>query len=449
MINIKSENQPTKNILHYKKKNNAVNLKINLSLVTENNLQGLCEVIGKIINTLGGTHLINIDYLPPCLLKAYSKQPNIKFNKSSKITLRKLTKCKNCYIHKHCFGVPTTLINILKPKIEPVTNKPNEIVFEITNVCNHNCLMCFAQSKTTTKYEPSVAKLSTVMREMKSLGIRTIRFTGGEPLLRRDIFKILELAKKNNFYTILNTNSTLLTTDRMQILEKFVDNVLTSIHGYNQITESRITNNKSLFKQKLKNIYKLTHSKIPIVRVGSVMTHDLIDNHQKYFKMLKTLGVRNWELYRPMLTSQSIKAHPNFNISVNEIKKCVNFLYEINLAGINAKIANAIPFCIIDNRKKARLTLIGAGADDGHSRLIYDARGYFKPSYFLNINLGNTVKEALEHRLFKKIRSSKNLPKNCKNCSFLLHCMGGSRFLAFQSYKNYFKPDPLAIHSMI
>ena len=133
----------------------------------------------------------------------------------------------------------------------------------------------------------------------------------------------------------------------------------------------------------------------------------------------------------------------HLNISKNEIEKCLDFLYEINLLGINAKITNAVPFCVTENKQKARLTLVGAYADDGRSRLIYDARGYFKPSYFLDINLGNTIKNALTHSFLKKIKSLDYLPKICKGCLFLRHCRGGSRFLAFQNYKNYFEPDPL------
>ena len=144
-----------------------------------------------------------------------------------------------------------------------------------------------------------------------------------------------------------------------------------------------------------------------------------------------------------MISSHLTKTHPEFNVSKNDIKKCINFLYKINLKGINAKIANSVPFCITNNEQKARLTLSGSHADNGSSRLIYSFNGYFKASYFLNVNLGYTIVDALNNPFLKKINSFDYLPKKCKNCILLRHCAGGSRFLAFQNYKTYFKLDPL------
>ena len=441
---MKNKSQPGKKLLHYQKNNNEVYLKIDLPLITKNNLPKLCDTIDKILCSLGNQYLITIEHLPFCLVKNHLNRPNIKFHKFPKTPYCKLPKCTECKVHKYCHGIPVKLSKILKNKIKPIADKPNEIVLEITKNCNHNCIMCFAKSKTEENQEPSITQINAIMKEMKNLGINTIRFTGGEPFLRKDIFELLRLAKKNNFYVILNTNTTLLSVNKIRILEKFVDNILTSVHGYNQITETRITGNKSLFKQKIKNIYRLVRSNIPIIRVGSLITRDLVNNHHKHLKLLDSIGIKNWELYRPMLSPQAIKKHPDLNIPMKVINDCIDFLYEINLKGINAKIANPVPFCITSSEQKVRLTLVGAYADDGRSRLIYDAQGYFKPSYFLDINLGNTIKDALIHPFLKKIKSLDYLPKMCRSCAFLRHCGGGSRFSAFQNYKTYFKLDPLA-----
>ena len=438
------ENQNKNKLLNYQKNNNKVLLRINSALITKNNLTNLCIAVDKILCTLGNHYLITVEYLPFCLLKNHLKRPNIKFKTSAKTDYCKLPQCKNCKEYNYCYGIPTILNKILQNEIKPIIDKLDEIVIEITRSCNHNCRMCFAKSKTKKVPDPSIDRINTIMNEMKSLNINTIRFTGGEPLLKKDIFEILRLAKKNNFYVILNTNATLLSTNKIRILEKFVDNVLTSVHGHNQNTETQSTRNKTLFKQKIANIYKLTRSSIPIIRVGSIMTNNLIKNYEKYYKLLTTIGIKNWEIYRPMISSHLTKTHPEFNVSKNDIKKCINFLYKINLKGINAKIANPVPFCITNNEQKARLTLSGSHADDGRSRLVYSFNGYFKTSYFLNINLGYTIVDALNNSFLKKINSFDYLPKQCKNCNLLRHCAGGSRFLAFQSHKNYFQLDPLA-----
>jgi len=59
--------------------------------------------------------------------------------------------------------------------------------------------MCFAKSKTNKNQEPDITQIKAIMKEMKNLGINTIRFTDRKPLLRKDLFEILKLAKKTIF----------------------------------------------------------------------------------------------------------------------------------------------------------------------------------------------------------------------------------------------------------
>lgn len=432
-------------LLDYRKDNNLLHLKINPFLINKNNITLLCETIDKVLSAIKNNRLVNIEYLPFCLLKNHLERANINFVKFSRTSYYKLPKCTKCKMYKYCYGIPRELIKVLKNKIRPIADRPKEIVIEVTKSCNQNCIMCFSKSENESDSIPSLNKIISIMDEMKELDIKTIRFTGGEVFLRKDIFEILKTAKQNNFYLVINTNSTLLSLGMIKRVERFVDNVLISLHGHNEMTEHEISRDKNLFKQKIKNIFTLLHSSIPIVRVGSLITHNLINNYPKYIELLTSLGVYNWEIYRPMLKKEQIRIFSKHAILLNDLRKCIDFLYNANLEGLNAKIANAVPFCITKDKQKASLALVGAYADDGHSRIIYDARGYFKPSYFLNINLGTTVKNAIKHRFLKKMKSCDYLPKECKNCLFLRHCKGGSRFLAFQNYSDYFSPDPLIV----
>ena len=82
----------------------------------------------------------------------------------------------------------------------------------LTNKCNLNCVYCF---KDKGKQEP---KLEEIMRRINQARKRVI-FTGGEPLFRRDILKILSYAKSKGLKIGLETNGILLNTRIM----KFVD----------------------------------------------------------------------------------------------------------------------------------------------------------------------------------------------------------------------------------
>jgi len=112
----------------------------------------------------------------------------------------------------------------------------------------------------------------------------------------------------------------------------------------------------------------------------------------------------------------------------------------------NILIANALPFCAVNNMNTASSVCAGALFDDGHNRLVVDPRGFVKPHYFMDENLGDPldIMSAWNHPFARKMRSMAFLPKECHNCRFAFKCRGGSRFEAKLLTGSYKSPDPLA-----
>ena len=68
---------------------------------------------------------------------------------------------------------------------------PFLLVFHITGRCNLNCSYCYA-SKYSKYGDLSLEKVKEILNQAKDLGTKNIIFSGGEPLLHSEIFKILE-----------------------------------------------------------------------------------------------------------------------------------------------------------------------------------------------------------------------------------------------------------------
>ncbi|MEM3796084.1 MAG: radical SAM protein, partial [Archaeoglobaceae archaeon] len=83
------------------------------------------------------------------------------------------------------------------------------IVWNITNRCNLNCLHCYARANTRLK-ELSTEECKKIVNELAEFGVPVILFSGGEPLLREDIFEIAEYARDRNIKIVLSTNGTLI-----------------------------------------------------------------------------------------------------------------------------------------------------------------------------------------------------------------------------------------------
>jgi len=82
---------------------------------------------------------------------------------------------------------------------------PLIITYIITDKCNRNCAYCNIKNSEKSKIMDANKALSMI-RELRSHGMQLINFTGGEPLLRKDIGALISFASRIGVKTILTTN---------------------------------------------------------------------------------------------------------------------------------------------------------------------------------------------------------------------------------------------------
>jgi MoaA/NifB/PqqE/SkfB family radical SAM enzyme len=312
---------------------------------------------------------------------------------------------------------------------------PSEVVIEITGQCNMHCTYC-TQAGKRPPHLP-LKEIKDVIDQAKNLGVKAIRITGGEPLLVPYLDKILSYARQQRFYVLLNTNATVMTPKLTRIIGQTVDNILISLQGYDQTSTRALTRSSGDFNTKINNIFLLKNY-APLLRLGTVITPAFIDYVDKYISLIEKIKPAAWELFRPM-TAPSARR----KIAPGDYQQLALPLLKLQKKGIHATIGNAIPLCLLKNRKTARLVCAGARADDGHTRLVYDARGFFKPSYFINKNLGTNLKKAWGHPLLAELNDVSRLPQQCRSCTDLEVCCGGSRTAAAMARGNRPFADPL------
>ena len=86
---------------------------------------------------------------------------------------------------------------------------------------------------------------------------------------------------------------------------------------------------------------------------------------------------------------------------------------------------------------------MGAQLDEGHLRIVRSAKGYFKPNYFIEENLGDTITSAWANPFLDALNRTDYLPDPCQRCPVLDTCRGGSRSMALRTYQTPFAADPL------
>ena len=348
---------------------------LDLSKVKALRLKEVKYVMYHILNNCEQDYFIKILGIAPCL--APDAWDHFFYKDSNADGLIRFPMCGHCRFKRTCPGLRKDLSTV-QSEFSPIPDAPTDLVFEITKKCNLNCHFCSQCAGDSGSSFVPLSVVRRVIRESRMLGIKNVRFTGGEPLLRPDLAQILEYAKSNGMTVFLNTNATLLSEHKIKKIEPFVDNVLVSLVGFNVGSENQLGAQGRFFKIRIENIRRLRRSKIPFLRIGTVVSKLLLDRFSSYQGLICALRPDAWELYRPMISGNSGDRLPFYDITPEDYNDLLRHMDRFSGQGIRVYIANAFPFCVI-KKSSRRIFLNGARFDDGHERLVMDTRGFFKP----------------------------------------------------------------------
>ena len=389
---------------------------------------------------------IKIKDIPYCMLPDIDER--MIFNES-KERKTKLQQCQDCRYEKRCAGILNKYLEIYGDKeIKTVKDLPREVMIEVESRCNFNCEFCFNKNSFAKQGRDiktfTTNQVKKIIEAIAQAEVKIIRFTGGEPLLRQDIFDLMEYAKLKGLKVRLNTNGSLI--DNKKIVKKLnnlISSILIPIESYNDKKESLITGHPHSLEKKIKAIKLLKKEGLMTIRAGTVGTKESIKNLEKIFKLVQALKLDDWEVYRPIPIPEN-----KFPISRKDVRILVNKLVKFSQrAGRTFNIVNGIPFCAYDKKKIDGISR-GALPVDGHIRYAIDPRGYAKPDYYIDKNIGHPldILGCWNHPFMKRMRNLKYLPQECKNCQYIEKCRGGSRFAAKVAFNSFKARDPLASH---
>jgi radical SAM protein with 4Fe4S-binding SPASM domain len=159
--------------------------------------------------------------------------------------------------------------------IEPRRNSPGPVViWNLIRRCNLTCKHCYSISADRDfPGELSIAEVFTVMDDLKAFGVPVLILSGGEPLLRPDIFEISARAKAMGFYVGLSTNGTLIDDSNVEhIATVGYDYVGISIDGL-RATHDRFRRLQGAFDASMRGI-RLCQAKGIKVGLRFTMTQD-------------------------------------------------------------------------------------------------------------------------------------------------------------------------------
>ena len=162
----------------------------------------------------------------------------------------------------------------------------------ITNRCNENCIYCHHDGMVSSKDEMTPDELYKISKIAKNIGVKKIRLSGGDPLVRKDIVEIVEKIASLDFKDIsLTTNGVLLEKYAEDLKNAGLDRVNVSLDTLNRDTYKFVTNMDYLDKAKA-GILKAVEVGLYPVKINMVVMKDINTNEiRDMFEFCKEHGI--------------------------------------------------------------------------------------------------------------------------------------------------------------
>jgi radical SAM protein with 4Fe4S-binding SPASM domain len=152
----------------------------------------------------------------------------------------------------------------------------NSLDAELTERCNNNCVHCYinvaAEDAPAKSKELSTGEWKELLTQAVALGCITVRFTGGEPLLREDFEELYLFARRQGLRVILFTNATRLTPRLAKVLSAVppLEKVEVTLYGMKPESYERTSRLPGSFQAAWQGIGLLKEHQIPF-GIKSVM----------------------------------------------------------------------------------------------------------------------------------------------------------------------------------
>jgi len=196
------------------------------------------------------------------------------------------------------FRISQYMQELVNPTDRPKPRKPTGpvVIWNLIRRCNLTCKHCYATSADKDfPGELNTEQVYGVLNDLKSFGVPVLILSGGEPLMRPDIFKISHRAKDMGFYVGLSSNGTLISEDNIQnIVDVGYNYVGVSIDGTRE-THDKFRRKQGSFDEALNGI-RLCHDAGIKVGLRFTLTQDNKQDLPELLKLMDDEGIDKFYL---------------------------------------------------------------------------------------------------------------------------------------------------------
>jgi radical SAM protein with 4Fe4S-binding SPASM domain len=239
-----------------------------------------------------------------------------------------------------CMHGRGTVSGVMKHRHKPQGDVPSSylafsgmyrpvVFWNLTDRCNLSCTHCYSRSGPgrTTEGELTTAEAFGVIDDLADMGVPLILFTGGEPLMRADLFELAAYARNRGLKIALSTNGTLITSDiARRIKESGIEYAGISLDGANAETHDRFRNFPGAFDQTIRAFSACKEAGLRCgVRV--TLTKENCRELEPLVDLALSLGASRFCLYWLVPAGRGNESYARLQLDRDEIIEALSLLY--------------------------------------------------------------------------------------------------------------------------
>ena len=349
-----------------------------------------------------------------------------------------------------------------------VFTAPLLVVWNLTNACNLKCRHCYQRADHPLPNELSTEQKIQAIDKLWEAGTSLIAFSGGEPLMAPEAFKIFRYAHDKGFHVSIATNGTLLTPKNIvKIMEAGVNYIEVSLDSVHPETHDMFRGVNGAWRRTtegIKNAVKIGRGKFT-VGVATTVTHFNFPEFEDIIRFsFEELGVDKFYAFNFIPVGRGIDIM-KYDLTPEEREEMMAIMYKYLSSGYEvfttapqfgrmckmgtSNIYVSSHYTAFEGDAGSLAAEYIGGCGVGRAYAAIQPNGDLSPCVFMpqeELKFGNIIRDNLKEvwessTVLNIVRDRDNFEDNCGRCPYR-HVCGGCRARAYAYFGDLKAPDP-------